>query len=81
MYESIVKKNQERAQSLMALSMMKGVNEKELVEYTLEEIVRLTDSDVGYLHFVNPDQNSISLYSWSKGTLENCTAVKVPDYP
>jgi signal transduction histidine kinase len=83
-YEKILdelKFNEERLTALLKMTQLKGLSEKEYIDYTLEECVRLTNSKVGYLHFINEDQNSLSLYTWSKGVLEHCTATKTPHYP
>lgn len=79
--EEVIKLNEERLQGLLQLSQMTEVPEKGITEYALEEIVKLTRSTVGYLHFVNEDQDSIELVSWSKGTIALCTAEKVTHYP
>lgn len=76
-----LKFDEERLTALLKMTQLKGFSEKEYIDYTLEECVRLTRSKVGYLHFVNEDQNSLSLYTWSKDVLKNCTAEKVPHYP
>ncbi len=76
-----LKLDEERLTALLEMTQLKGLSEKEYIDYTLEECVRLTNSKVGYLHFINEDQNSLSLYTWSKGVLEHCTAEKTPHYP
>ena len=41
----------------------------------LDAAERLTGSTIGYFHFVDPDQNTLSLQAWSTNTLANmCTA-------
>lgn len=48
---------------------------KELLQHTLDEVCRLSDSPIGFYHFVEPDQQSLSLQAWSTRTLnEFCTA-------
>ncbi|MFC1811756.1 GAF domain-containing protein [Thermodesulfobacteriota bacterium] len=79
--QKALKLNEERLESLLKLSKIRDLSEKQLVDYSLEEIVRLTHSKIGYLHFVGPDQRSIQLYSWSKEALKDCVAEKIPHYP
>ncbi|MBC8508915.1 MAG: GAF domain-containing protein [Chloroflexi bacterium] len=79
--EDAIKLNEERLDALLELSKMKDVPEKELTAFALEEAVRLTKSQVGYLHFVNQDEKTIQLYSWSEGALKQCTAVEEDHYP
>ncbi len=83
-YEGLLEKlkfDEERLTALLKMTQLKGLSEKDYIDYTLEECVRLTRSKVGYLHFVNEDQNTLSLFTWSKDVLRNCTAEKVPHYP
>ncbi|MDS4021374.1 MAG: PAS domain S-box protein [Candidatus Competibacter sp.] len=58
-----------------------GMDERELLQRGIEEAVRLTDSEIGYLHFVNDDQETLQLYTWSADTLKHCTAVYDGHYP
>jgi diguanylate cyclase (GGDEF)-like protein len=74
--------NESRLNSLLELSQMAHtLSEEEVVRRAIEEAVRLTDSEIGYLHFVNPDQKTIQLVTWSEKTLEQCTAVFDSHYP
>ena len=79
--EEELKLDEERLEALLKFSQMKEVTEKELSDFALEECVRLTRSKVGYFHFVNEDQRTIRLFSWSKNVLKQCTAKKIQHYP
>lgn len=47
----------------------------ELLQKTLDEVGELTDSPIGFYHFVEADQKTLSLQMWSTRTLkEFCTA-------
>ncbi|MHC1728852.1 MAG: PAS domain S-box protein [Syntrophobacteraceae bacterium] len=47
----------------------------ELLTATLDEIEALTGSSIGFYHFLEPDQKTLALQSWSTNTLKNmCTA-------
>jgi len=47
----------------------------ELLTATLDEIEALTGSSIGFYHFLETDQKTLSLQSWSTNTLKNmCTA-------
>lgn len=56
-------------------------NEQEIIQRGLELAVTLTDSHIGYFHFVNEDQETIELVTWSRETLAHCTAVYERHYP
>lgn len=74
--------NKDRLESLLQLSQTAyRLSEKEIVHEALEYAVRLTDSEIGYLHFVNPDQKTIQLVTWSDKTLEQCSMVHASHYP
>lgn len=46
-----------------------------LLQKTLDEVCDLTDSSIGFYHFVDPDQKTLSLQMWSTRTLnEFCHA-------
>jgi PAS domain S-box-containing protein len=68
--------------SLLDLSQRtSNLAERDIIQLALEEVERLTQSKIGYLHFVNADQNSIQLFTWSRNTLNQCTAVHEAHYP
>lgn len=47
----------------------------ELLQKTLDEVCALVDSPIGFYHFVEPDQQTLSLQAWSTRTLkEYCKA-------
>ena len=47
----------------------------ELLTATLDEIEELTGSVIGFYHFVEADQKTLTLHSWSTNTIKNmCTA-------
>ena len=79
--EKLLKQDENRLEALLRLSFLEVEDEKELTGIALEECVRLTKSEGGYLHFFNEDQQTIQLYSWSKSVMEICTAVQDHHYP
>ncbi len=53
----------------------------ELLQCGIDEAARLTGSEIGYLHMVNEDQETLRMVAWSRGTLRFCTAVHDAHYP
>jgi len=50
---------------------------QELLQQFLAEAENLTDSEIGFYHFVEDDQETITSQAWSKNTLKNmCTQTK-----
>ncbi|MBN1933397.1 MAG: PAS domain S-box protein [Anaerolineae bacterium] len=59
--------------SLHLFQAMEPLSIPDIIQSGLEEGVRLTASEIGFFHFVNPDQKTIRLQTWSKDTLKRCT--------
>jgi len=79
--EETLRLNEARLEALLRFSTMTAASEKEITDFALEEGVRLTNSRIGYLHFVNADQVSLQLFTWSKEVYKDCTAEKTAHYP
>jgi PAS domain S-box-containing protein len=58
------------------------LSEKAFMQYALERAEELTQSVIGFMHFINNDGETIELVAWSTATLENyCTATFDNHYP
>jgi hypothetical protein len=58
------------------------LEEHDFMQYALEQAEALTDSQIGFMHFINDDGESIELIAWSRNTLEkHCTAIANRHYP
>jgi len=60
------------ASSLNIFNYSESSSVDEIIQYVLEECVRITESRIGYFHFVNSDQETIRLHTWSKNTMKHC---------
>lgn len=60
-----------------------GMGVRKLVQSCLDMAEAITDSAIGFLHFVNDDEQTIELASWSTQTQKHCFIPKEPerDYP
>ena len=75
-------RSDQRLNAMLALSQKSGeLDEAELLRSGVDEAVRLTDSRIGYLHFIHDDQESIALKVWSSGTTALCNAAHSSHYP
>ena len=63
----------ERILSLLVLSDLGVSTEEELVAFALEEVIRLSESEVGYFHFYDEESRTIRLCSWSKKVMAQCS--------
>jgi PAS domain S-box-containing protein len=70
--EKKVQLNEFRLNALIELSGMVNSSEKELYDFVLEKAVEYSESQVGFLGFVNDDQENVSIYSWSKTAMKQC---------
>ncbi len=55
--------------------------EKDFLTQGLEMAQALTHSQIGFLHFVNDDQETLELVTWTQGALKGCTAGYDAHYP
>ncbi len=79
--EETLRLNESRLEALLRFSTMTAASEKEITDFALEEGVRLTNSRIGYLHFINSDQVSLQLFTWSREVYKECYAEKTGHYP
>ena len=68
---------------LKILKVADNYSVEELLRFTLDEAEKITESSIGFIHFVEADQTTLSLQAWSTNTLQNmCKAEsKSQHYP
>jgi PAS domain S-box-containing protein len=72
----------ERTAALLRINELAGeMPEREFLTAGLELAQKLTDSKIGFLHFVNEDQETLELVTWTAGALQGCTAAFDTHYP
>lgn len=80
--QEAIQLNEQRALALLNLNNKAGeLSEKELTQYVLDEIESLTRSQVAYMHFVEEDQKTVRLVTWSSATIGICQAAFDSHYP
>lgn len=78
----VVDNSDERGEFLLELHRKAlRFSDNELYEYFLDHTVAITESSIGFFHFVSPDQDTIILTAWNKEALKNCTANYDTHYP
>ncbi len=70
--ENIIRLNESLLEVLLRLSEMREATVKEMADFVLEEGVRLTQSTIGFLGFMNDQETVMTLHSWSKAVMEEC---------
>ena len=61
-----------RQQAQLRLAAMGEVTYQEIMDFGLEEVLRLTESAVGYIYLYDEEQRLFTLYSWSREVLPAC---------
>lgn len=71
-----------RTEDLLKLSTIENMGEKDFMQFGLDLVEKLTQSQIGFIHFIHDDQETIELATWSKATLDHyCSAVFDDHYP
>lgn len=68
-----------RFEALYNLSQMINEPEQVILDYALEAGVRVTDSKIGYIYFVNKEETELTLHAWSKEVMSQCSVQSYPD--
>lgn len=71
--EADLKLTEARLQSLYEISISPAENTQALLDFALEEAIRLTGSKIGYLYHYDEEARRFSLNSWSKGVMQACS--------
>ena len=64
-----IKLNESRLEGLLELSEYKMESEQEVLDYTLDGAIKLTDSVFGYIYHYNEEEKLFTLNSWSKDVI------------
>jgi hypothetical protein len=77
-----LKLSERRAKALLELTNRANtLTEAQLLQATLDQAEILTSSHIAYVHFVNDDQKTLTLGTWSSKTLQLCNAAYDNHYP
>ena len=61
-----------RLEALQRLNQMDEASIQEITDYALEAGVKLTGSELGYLSFVDINEETLYMHSWSKNAMQIC---------
>ena len=70
--------NEWRLQALLKFTEMTGAGLQEIAHFAMEEAVRLTRSQLGYLAFASADESVLTMYAWSKSAMAQCAIQEKP---
>ena len=68
----------QRMESLLALGHMADRPMEEIVATAIEDAIRLTGSQIGYLALMNEDESVLTMQYWSKSAHEACKVIDQP---
>jgi PAS domain S-box-containing protein len=74
--------NESRLETLLQLNQMTDATLQEIASFAMEEAVRLTQSTIGYVAFMNEDETVLTMHAWSRAAMRECRIDDKPlDYP
>ncbi len=74
--------DESRLETLLQLNQMTDATLQEIAEFAMEEAVRLTQSTIGYVAFMNEDETVLTMHAWSHLAMQECRVVDKPiEYP
>jgi len=71
-YEATMRLNEARLESLLRISQYKALTNNELLDYTLNEAIELTESQIGYIYYYSEETEEFTLNTWSKNVMKEC---------
>jgi len=72
------KLNESRLQELLNLHRLEDRMESSVLEYALDAVLRLLQSQFAYIGFVDGDQSAMTIHAWSKGVMDRCAVRGAP---
>jgi PAS domain S-box-containing protein len=80
--EQSLRLERSRLEALQQLGQMTDATLQQITDFALEEAVRLTQSEIGYLAFTTEDESVLIMHSWSKTAMKECAIIDKPiEYP
>ncbi|MDD4923978.1 MAG: PAS domain S-box protein [Dehalococcoidales bacterium] len=68
----------ERLKSLAEIVQYESESIQQLLDFTLEEAIKLTKSKFGYINFYDEDKKEFTFNTWSKETMKECNIIDTP---
>ncbi len=76
--EEAIRRNEARLEGLLRISQHQARSIQELLDFALDEAIRLTDSRIGYIYLYDDRKQEFTLNTWSKGVMEACSIQNPP---
>ncbi len=72
--EKQIRLNELRLQSLYEINQYSSHNIRDILDYTLDKCISITESKIGYIYFYDEENKVFTLSTRSKATMNKCTA-------
>jgi PAS domain S-box-containing protein len=76
--EQLLRLENARMDALLRLSQMSGASFTDVAGFVLEQGIRLTESKIGFVGFLNEDESVYTLHAVSKDVVKECTVAGDP---
>lgn len=76
--EKILQKNKQRIQALLDLFQKPYGSTSEIIGFAVEEATKLTDSELGFIGFIDELETTMSTYLWSEKAMQECSVDNKP---
>jgi PAS domain S-box-containing protein len=76
-----VLKTSERLETLVEIYQTKNVSEEKIGGYVLESAIHLTESEIGFINFMDEKAGYTKHYSYSKATMKRCRTLVPKIFP
>ncbi|MFA6894178.1 MAG: PAS domain S-box protein [Bacteroidales bacterium] len=73
--EKKIKDNNERLKSLIKILQYKPKQLQDFLDFALEELIKITDSRIGFICFYDEEKQIFIRNTWSKETMKECSVV------
>jgi PAS domain S-box-containing protein len=70
--EEALRLDDQRLKALLDLNQKENASFEEITDFALEEAVRLTGSQFGYLAFLDETEQTLTMHSWSRAAMAMC---------
>lgn len=71
--DAALRLDEARLEALIQLGQMQARPFQEIISYALDEAVRLTRSQIGFLAFLDESETKLTQYAWSEETARQCS--------
>ncbi len=68
--------SEDRLKTLFDLSQYGATDKEELLDFALHEIIRLSESKIGYIYYYDEATQEFTLNSWSRDVMKECSIVQ-----